>query len=197
MSIVQYRGFAGVRLEAEVGGTDDDPAVLLIHGAGQRVAVWAGVADALVQAGRRVISLDMRGHGGSEWPADGCYDVEALVEDLRAVLAQLGSRPMVVEATLGGWIAGAALARDAALLASGLVLIDLPLRVDAAAAAHVDERLHEAGLLAPGQAQWDVRLRDAFDPSEMAARFADVAANIMLPTLYVRGAMSEQIGRAH
>src|SRR3546814_9016444 len=83
---------------------------------------------------------------------------------------------MVVAATLGGWIAGAALARDAALLASGLVLIDLPLRVDAAAAAHVDERLHEAGLLAPGQAQWDVRLRDAFEPSEMAARFADVAA---------------------
>src|SRR3546814_11006954 len=58
---------------------------------------------------------------------------------------------------------------------------------------HVDERLHEAGLLAPGQAQWDVRLRDAFDPSEMAARFADVAANIMLPTLYVRGAMSELV----
>jgi flavin reductase (DIM6/NTAB) family NADH-FMN oxidoreductase RutF/pimeloyl-ACP methyl ester carboxylesterase len=193
MSIVQYRGFAGVRLEAEVGGTDDDPAVLLIHGAGQTRAVWAGVADALVQAGRRVISLDMRGHGGSEWPADGRYDVEALVEDLRAVLAQLGSRPMVVAATLGGWIAGAALARDAALLASGLVLIDLPLRVDAAAAAHVDERLHEAGLLAPGQAQWDARLRDAFDPGEMAARFADVAANIMLPTLYVRGAMSELV----
>src|SRR3546814_17537444 len=27
----------------------------------------------------------------------------------------------------------------------------------------------------------------------MAARFADVAANIMLPTLYVRGAMSELV----
>src|SRR3546814_20685247 len=82
---------------------------------------------------------------------------------------------MVVAATLGGWIAGAALARDAALLASGLVLIDLPLRVDAAAAAHVDERLHEAGLLAPGPAQWDVRLREAFAPSDMGARFAGVA----------------------
>jgi len=193
MSIVQYRGFAGVRLEAEVAGADDDPAVLLIHGAGQTRAVWTGVADALVQAGRRVISLDLRGHGGSEWPADGRYDVEALVEDLRAVLAQLGSRPMVVAATLGGWIAGAALARDAALLASGLVLVDLPLRVDAATAAHINERLHEAGLLAPGQAQWDSRLRGAFDPNEMAARFADVAANIMLPTLYVRGAMSELV----
>src|SRR3546814_19404005 len=101
MRMFQYRGCVGGRLGGEVGGTDDDPAVLLIHGAGQTRAVWAGVADALVQAGRRVISLDMRGHGGSEWPADGRYDVEALVEDLRAVLAQLGRRPMVVAATLG------------------------------------------------------------------------------------------------
>src|SRR3546814_4087711 len=30
----------------------------------------------------------------------------------------------------------------------------------------------------------------------MAARFADVAANIMLPTLYVRGAMSELVSPA-
>src|SRR3546814_3251621 len=109
-------------------------------------AVWAGVADALVQAGRRVISLGLRGHGGSEWPADGRYDVEALVEDLRAVLAQLGSRPMVVAATLGGWLAGAALARDAALPASGLVPIASLRRVDAAAAADVDDRQPEAGV---------------------------------------------------
>src|SRR3546814_13302871 len=109
MSIVQYRGFAGVRLEAEVGGTDDDPAVLLIHGAGQTRAVWAGVADALVQAGRRVISLDLRGHGGSEWSADGRYDVEALVEDLRALLAQPHTRAKVVAGRSGGRLAGAAL----------------------------------------------------------------------------------------
>ncbi len=33
MSIVEYRGFAGVRLEAEVIGAENDPAVLLVHGA--------------------------------------------------------------------------------------------------------------------------------------------------------------------
>ena len=63
--------------------------------------------QALVQSGRRVVSLDLRGHGGSEWPADGRYDFEAFVEDLRAVLAQLGGRPVVVAATLGGWVAAA------------------------------------------------------------------------------------------
>lgn len=195
MSIVHYRGFAGVRLEAEVVGAEDDPAVLLLHGAGQTRAVWAGVADALEQAGRRVISLDLRGHGGSEWPDDGRYDFEALVEDLRAVLAQMGTRPVVVASTLGGWIASAALERDAAVLASGLVLIDSPVHVDPVVARRVGERLREAATLAPGQAQWDIRLFDTLDTSAMADRLDGVAAKIALPTLYVRGAISELVSR--
>lgn len=195
MSIVQYRGFAGVRLEAEVIGADDDPSVLLVHGAGQTRRVWDRVADALQQAGRRVISLDLRGHGGSEWSADGRYDFEALVEDLRAVLAQLGTRPVVVASTLGGWIAGAALERDAAMLAAGLVLVDLPLNVDPAVSRKIGARLREVAALAPDQAPWDVRMVGAFDTGSMTQRLEGVAANIALPTLYVRGAMSELVSR--
>jgi len=196
MSIVEYRGFAGVRLEAEVIGAENDPAVLLLHGAGQTRAVWSGVAGALEQAGRRVISLDLRGHGGSEWPEDARYDFEALVEDLRAVLSQMGTRPVVVASTLGGWIASAALERDAAVLASGLVLVDSPVQVDPALAQRVGERLREAATLAPGQAQWDVRLFDTLDTSAMADRLDGVAAKIALPTLYVRGAISELVTKA-
>lgn len=193
MSIVEYRGFAGVRLEAEVIGAENDPAVLLLHGAGQTRAVWSGVANALEQAGRRVISLDLRGHGGSEWPEDARYDFEALVEDLRAVLSQMGTRPVVVASTLGGWIASAALERDAAVLASGLVLVDSPVQVDPVLAQRVGDRLREAATLAPGQAQWDVRLFDTLDTSAMADRLNGVAAKIALPTLYVRGAISELV----
>jgi flavin reductase (DIM6/NTAB) family NADH-FMN oxidoreductase RutF/pimeloyl-ACP methyl ester carboxylesterase len=195
MSIVEYRGFAGVRLEAEVSGSENDPAVLLVHGAGQTRAVWASVAQALEQAGRRVISLDLRGHGGSEWPEDGRYDFEALVEDLRAVLAQMGTRPVVVASTLGGWIASAALERDAAVLASGLVLVDSPVHVDPAVSQRIGERLREAAALAPGQARWDVRLFDGFDTAAMAERLDGCAAKIALPTLYVRGAMSELVSQ--
>lgn len=196
MSIVEYRGFAGVRLEAEVIGAENDPAVLLLHGAGQTRAVWSGVAQSLEQAGRRVISLDLRGHGGSEWPEDARYDFEALVEDLRAVLAQMGTRPVVVASTLGGWIASAALERDAAVLASGLVLVDSPVQVDPVLAQRVGDRLREAATLAPGQAQWDVRLFDTLDTSAMADRLDGVAAKIALPTLYVRGAISELVTKA-
>lgn len=193
MSIVEYRGFAGVRLEAEVIGAENDPAVLLLHGAGQTRAVWGGLAQSLEQAGRRVISLDLRGHGGSEWPEDARYDFEALVEDLRAVLSQMGTRPVVVASTLGGWIASAALERDAAVLASGLVLVDSPVQVDPVLAQRVGDRLREAATLAPGQAQWDIRLFDALDTSAMADRLDGVAAKIALPTLYVRGAISELV----
>src|SRR5690606_25142146 len=196
MTIVEYRGFAGVRLEAEIIGSENDPAVLLLHGAGQTRAVWSGVADALEQAGRRVISLDLRGHGGSEWPEDGRYDFEALVEDLRAVLAQMGTRPVVVASTLGGWVASAALEQDAAVLASGLVLVDSPLSVDPALARRIGERLREAATLAPGQAQWDVRLFDTLDTSAMADRLNGAASKIALPTLYVRGATSQLATRA-
>ncbi|HMO76838.1 MAG TPA: alpha/beta fold hydrolase [Sphingopyxis sp.] len=195
MSIVEYRGFAGVRLEAEVIGAENDPAVLLLHGAGQTRAVWASIAEALEQAGRRVISLDLRGHGGSEWPEDGRYDFDALVEDLRAVLAQLASRPVVVASTLGGWVASAALERDAALLASGLVLVDMPVHVDPAVSQRIADRLREAAALAPGQARWDVRMLGAFDSGAIAERVAAVPAHIPLPALYVRGAMSEIVSR--
>ena len=196
MSVVEYRGFAGVRLEADVTGADDDPAVLLVHGAGQTRAVWATVAEALEQAGRRVISLDLRGHGGSEWPEDGRYDFTAMVEDLRAVLAQLGSRPVVVAAMLGGWVAGAALERDAAVLASGLVLVDLPINAAGGVPKGVDAAPREASALAPGQADWDARLPDAFGSGAFAQRLAGVPAAIALPTLYVRGAMSDLVATA-
>jgi pimeloyl-ACP methyl ester carboxylesterase len=89
------------------------------------------VAHALVESGRRVVNLDLRGHGGSEWPEDGRYDLESHIEDLRAVLAQMASRPVVVAAALGGWIATAALSTDAANLAAGLALVDMPARSDA------------------------------------------------------------------
>ena len=144
MTAITFKGFGGVRLEAEVEGDVHDPAILLIHGAGQTREVWAAVAESLVRAGRYVVTLDLRGHGGSEWPADGRYDLDAHVEDLRAVLAQMGSRPVLVASTLGGWIAVAALATDAANLAAGLVLVDMPVQTDPALASEIADRLRIA-----------------------------------------------------
>ncbi len=193
MSIVDFKGFGGVRLEADITGDSDDPSVLLIHGGGQTRAVWTEAAAALVQAGRRVVNLDLRGHGGSEWPADGRYQFDSFVEDLRAVLAQMGTRPVIVAATLGGWIATAALGRDAATLAAGLVLVDLPTKVDPEVMHIVGERMRQRLAASGGAPEWDVRLLDAFGSESVPERLSAAAPGIALPALFVRGALSEMV----
>lgn len=135
MTTIEYKGFGGVRLTADVRGDDNDPAVLLLPDAGQRRAAWLVVADALMRSGRRVVNLGLRDEA-PDWTAD---DLTAHVEDLRAVLAQMGSRPVVVAARRGGWIAARALAHDGAHLAAGLVLVDMP--VDEAVSADMAARL--------------------------------------------------------
>jgi flavin reductase (DIM6/NTAB) family NADH-FMN oxidoreductase RutF/pimeloyl-ACP methyl ester carboxylesterase len=185
---IAFKGFGGIRLEADVAGNPDDPAILLVHGAGQTRQVWHEVAEGLVQSGRRVVSLDLRGHGASEWPVDGRYELAAHVEDLRAVLAQMGSRPVVVAATLGGWIATAALADDAANLAAGLVLVDMPVQPDLKIAEEIAARLrarHDRKV-----AEWDQRTLGAFPLESISALLLEAAPRLMLPTLIVRGGLS-------
>src|SRR6266540_6176398 len=93
---------AGVRLAADARGETGDPIVLLFHGGGQTRHSWHGTADALAAAGWYAISVDLRGHGDSEWSADGSYDAMNFADDVLAVVAQLPSRPALVGASLGG-----------------------------------------------------------------------------------------------
>lgn len=165
MTMTTFNGFGGVMLQAEVVGDGNDPAILLVHGIGQSRAVWSDVSDALVRAGRRVIALDLRGHGGSGAPGEGRVDFDAHVGDLRAVLAQVGTRPVVVAAMQAGWIATRALADDAASLAAALVLVDMPTRFEG----------------------------EAFGsgaPADLASQIEAASPKLALPTLFVRGALS-------
>lgn len=185
MTVARFKGFGGVMLEAQLSGDEHDPAILLVHGAGQTREVWDTVAEGLVQAGRRVIALDLRGHGGSEWPADARYDLDAHVEDLRAVLGQLGARPVVVAATLGGWVATLALAEDAATLAAGVVLVDMPVGADPGAAREIGDRLRR--IPERGEAKWDPRAVVEMDTDKVGRRLIDAAPRLTLPAMVVRG----------
>jgi flavin reductase (DIM6/NTAB) family NADH-FMN oxidoreductase RutF len=122
----EFVGFAGVRIEADDMGSADDPSIVLLPSPGQTRGAWLEVASALEQAGRHVINVDLRGAGGSGRPSDGRMDLEAHVQDLRAVLGQMRTRPVIVAAKEAGWVAMAALAEEAVTIAAGLVLIDLP-----------------------------------------------------------------------
>ena len=49
MAIIEYKGFGGLRLSADVLGDENDPAVLLLPEPGQGREVWRAAAEALVQ----------------------------------------------------------------------------------------------------------------------------------------------------
>ncbi len=185
----RYRGFDGVELVADIYGDEEAPAVLLLHGGGQTRAVWTEVATALAEAGRHVICPDLRGHGESGRPADGRYGLDAYAGDLRAMLETLGSRPVVVAASLGGWIATAVLGEGGEHLATGLVLVDAPPRMDAVQSQRVSGALRrhaeqDAAL------DWDPRILGGIDMAAIEPRLAAAACGIKVPTLVVRGERS-------
>ena len=65
------------------GPTGDAPGILLIHGLGQTAWSFAPVARRL-RAARRVVAMDLRGHGLSDAPTHG-YEPDSLAGDVVAV----------------------------------------------------------------------------------------------------------------
>lgn len=82
------------RLHGEVATGDGPPPVLLVHGfASDSVITWEGTGwvRALLDAGRSVVTVDLRGHGASDKPTDGdAYAPDRLGADLVAVLDSAG-----------------------------------------------------------------------------------------------------------
>ena len=77
--------------------------ILLVHGWLGTSYTWRKVAPMLVENGYQVICPDMRGYGDSDKPLNG-YDGLTLVEDLRAIISQLGITQKV---HVVGWDMGA------------------------------------------------------------------------------------------
>lgn len=83
--------------------------VLLHHGFLDHGRSWDPVATALCAAGWRVLALDARGHGSSEWVgAGGYYHFQDYVLDLDTVLRTLAAdvRVALVGHSLGGMVCG-------------------------------------------------------------------------------------------
>jgi len=132
MQTVHYRGSSGLTIVADEHGPGDGNVVLLLHGGGQNRLAWKGSGAALAEQGYRVVSLDARGHGDSQWCPEGRYEMETMAHDLLAVMEQLGTeRPAVVGASLGGITALEAHAvtgyRD---LFGAVVLVDITPQVE-------------------------------------------------------------------
>lgn len=108
------------------------PPVLLLHGGGQTRHSWSGTAGQLAAHGYEAWTMDLRGHGDSEWASDGDYTTDAMVEDLDAVCAEIGRPPVVVGASMGGMVG---LVSEGSLRPGrfqGLVLVDIATQLEAA-----------------------------------------------------------------
>ena len=141
MERLNFEGFGGVRLAGDAFGSPDDPAVLLLPTAGQSRAFWHGSAQALAEAGRYAICVDLRGHGDSGHASDGRYDLDAHVADLKAILAALPNRAFVVAAGMGAIVAIATAGEGAPHLVSGLALVDATIWFDRAVASRLQSAL--------------------------------------------------------
>lgn len=183
------QGFGGRPLACAVHGHHDDPPLLLIPGVTADEAGWTALAETLARAGRCVHVLDLRGHGESPAPAQGHYVVDEMIADLREVLRNFESRPVVIAATLAAWLSLIAVGEGEPDLAAALVLLEASDRHDAghlAAAANAMADLLDSG----GCSQFDPAMVAQLDPALLLERSRNAAGNLRLPVLLVRGERS-------
>ena len=133
-----FKGASGNTLAGDVYG-EEGPPVLLLHGGGQTRHAWKKTGDLIARMGRVAYAVDQRGHGDSEWVADGAYQYTDFAADARVLgdtLAERsGVRPAVVGASLGGMAAllgnsQPGKSQNKAQHFSALVLVDITPRVD-------------------------------------------------------------------
>src|SRR5437870_6520925 len=155
----------GRRIAYDLVGPDNAPTVCITHSLASDGGSWAEQVPALLQAGFRVLRVDMRGHGGSD-PVPGDYTMRALAEDVAAALEALAiPRVHYIGLSIGGMIGQAFALAHGERLISAIWCDTLPASPKGAEAAW-DERISTvrgANSLAPlADATVERRLTGAF-----------------------------------
>ncbi|WP_406280690.1 alpha/beta hydrolase [Nocardia sp. NBC_00881] len=154
-SRLRLRGWGGIELAADQFGPVDGPLVVFLHGGGQTRHSWKQTGARLGASGMRVVTLDARGHGDSQWAPDRDYRRDTMVHDLLLVLEQLGAPAVVVGASMGGITGLLATAVPGGEPITALVLVDIVTRPEPEGVARVMDFLGKH--------------RDGFDTLDQAA----------------------------
>jgi len=94
-----------LRLHYVDWGNPTAPPLLLVHGGRDHCRNWDWLAMAL-RAQWHVIAPDLRGHGDSQWSAEGSYRMDNYIYDLAQLIHQQKLAPVTIVAhSLGGNIA--------------------------------------------------------------------------------------------
>jgi len=136
-------GVGGVRIAADRLGDPLAPAVVFLHGGGQTRRSWGRAAAAVAERGWQAITVDLRGHGESDWSQDGDYRVTTFAKDTLEVLRQLPPRPVLVGASLGGFtsmLLAGELSPDAA---RAVVLVDIVPNMNPSGASRIHSFMYD------------------------------------------------------
>ena len=83
-------------------GNSENPTIILIHGIAQTCHSWDFISLGLSEK-YRVIALDLRGHGDSEWAPDKNYNIEAYSDDLHKIIEKLNLNNFIlIGLSIGG-----------------------------------------------------------------------------------------------
>ena len=99
--LMRFDGFEGIHLVGDVWGREGDGRCCSCTGAARPATRGEHGRGARAKRGQAV-SLDLRGHGDSEWALNGDYSFTAYSADCLAVIDRLGRPPVLVGASLGG-----------------------------------------------------------------------------------------------
>jgi pimeloyl-ACP methyl ester carboxylesterase len=124
--MTEFLDVDGGRIAYDVTGSG--PLVVLSHGIGDRREVYRFLAPRLAQAGYRVVSADLRGHGESSMGWKSVTGTEAITRtdiagDLLALIRHLGGPAVIVGHSISGGAATIAAAQQPDLV-SGIVEIN-------------------------------------------------------------------------
>ena len=119
-------------LAGDAFGSPDDLPVVLFHGGGQTRHSWRHTAEQLGASGWYAVSVDLRGHGDSDWSPDRTYTIDGFADDARAVAASFDRPPALVGASLGGISSLLAIAEAETPVASALILVDVAPQIEIA-----------------------------------------------------------------
>jgi pimeloyl-ACP methyl ester carboxylesterase len=98
----RYLEVNGIRLHYLEWGTPDFEPLLLLHGFMGHAHMWDNIAPVLAER-YRVLALDQRGHGESEWPKDASYSIYDHFMDLSGFVEALDLNDLnVVGHSMGG-----------------------------------------------------------------------------------------------
>lgn len=220
----------GLRFHYREWGGTSAPPLILLHGFTGHARTWDHFAES-VCSDFRVLAIDQRGHGETDWASD--YAPERRVEDLEAFVGELGlGKFSLLGLSMGGVCAYSYAAKHPETL-ERLIIVDIAPVLETAGMTriftsvrandvfnHPEEAVEQARLANPRAPEWALRHRVVYNlkrrgdgmwtycydvalrqPQSQPAERPDPEpvwqsfGNISCPTLLVRGAESDLLGR--